>query len=232
MEKSAEEKAGRRDKGGGDGYYEIAMNGRYLSQMPAAALAGNVIYHRMHWHGHLEVMCCLKGSFSLRAGGEILHLSEGDFAAINPDVPHEIFDGQENGLQIIYSVDAGLLRKENAERYRFATVGPDALPEDCPEVWRFRRSVARIAWMITPERNEVEAYMREREAARDIRDSYGMDVFHGAESRSGLEGQRKPEDQAGQKILFSREEDWYAYQREVYESLWCLVVTAHLRQRA
>ena len=66
------EREGKGRDGHQAGYYEIAMNGRYLSQMPAAALAGNVIYNRMHWHEHLEVMCCLKGSFSLRAGGEIL----------------------------------------------------------------------------------------------------------------------------------------------------------------
>ena len=107
------EREGKGRDGHQAGYYEIAMNGRYLSQMPAAALAGNVIYNRMHWHEHLEVMCCLKGSFSLLAGGEILRLSEGDFAAINPEVPHEIFDGREDGLQIIYSVDARFLRKKD-----------------------------------------------------------------------------------------------------------------------
>ena len=190
MGKGGEEKGNRREKTGGDGYYEIAMNGRYLSRMQAAALAGNVISNRMHWHEHLEVMCCLKGAFSLRVGGETMRLSEGDFAAINPEVPHEIFDGQENGLQIIYSVDAGLLRKKDTERYQFATVGANALPENCPEIKRFRRSVARIAWMVTPGKDTMEAYFRSR---------------------------GKPEE-----LFIPREEDWYAYQREVYESLWCL----------
>ena len=189
------EREGKGRDGHQAGYYEIAMNGRYLSQMPAAALAGNVIYNRMHWHEHLEVMCCLKGSFSLRAGGEILRLSEGDFAAINPEVPHEIFDGREDGLQIIYSVDARFLRKKDTERYQFATVGDNALPADCPEAKAFRKSVGRIAWITTPERDVLEAHIRKWE---------------------------KSEDLSGQEIFFPREEDWYAYQREVYESLWCL----------
>lgn len=131
----------------------------------------------------------------------------GILAAINPDVPHEIFDGRENGLQIIYSVDAGLLQKKDTERYQFATVGTNALPESCPEIKRFRRSVARIAWMLTPEQDVVETYLRKRERL----EHFGERKHRG-----------KSEEITRQEIFFPREEDWYAYQREVYESLWCL----------
>ena len=92
------------------GYYEIGMTARYLPQMKASVLAGNVIFNRLHWHEHLEVMCCLKGEFHMRVDGEEFLLREGDFLTVNPNAMHEIFDGTRDGLQIIFSVDASLLK--------------------------------------------------------------------------------------------------------------------------
>lgn len=182
------------------GYYEISMNGRYFSEMQAAAMAGNVIYNRLHWHDHLEIMCCVRGSFFLRADGETMRLRQGDFAVINCDVPHEIFDGEKDGLQIIFSVDKSLLRNEEGEKYQFSTVGEHAVCKNCEDAVIFRRSVGKIAWMLT-----LDEYQTER--------------LPGRLKKKRLHGQ---EQSVWSEYILRTEEEWYIYQREVYQCLSCM----------
>ena len=132
------------------GYYEIGLNARLLQKLKATALAGNVIMNRLHWHDHLEILCCVAGSFSLRIDRDVMRLNAGDFSVINGGVPHEIFDGIPDGLQIIFSVDASLLRLRPSEQFAFTSVGPAALPPDCEDARRFKISVAKIAYLMNP----------------------------------------------------------------------------------
>lgn len=53
------------------GYYEIGINAQYLREMHATTIVGNVIMNRLHWHDHLEVICCVHGSFSVRVDGSV-----------------------------------------------------------------------------------------------------------------------------------------------------------------
>lgn len=182
------------------GYYEISMNARYFPEMRATALAGNVIYNQLHWHSHLEIMCCVKGSFSLRTDGQILRLLPGDFAVINCDVPHEIFDGEKDGLQIIFSVDKSLLRNEEGERYQFSTVGEHAISKSSEDAVLFRQSLGKIAWMLTVD----EHRMRELAGQTEKAHSHGKRQNILAENILPTEG------------------EWYAYQREVYQCLYCM----------
>lgn len=180
------------------GYYEISMNARYFPEMQAAAMAGNVIYNRLHWHSHLEIMCCLRGGFSLRTEREVVRLWPGDFALINCNVPHEIFDGEKGGLQIIFSVDKSLLRNKEGERYQFSTVGEHAIAKNCEDAVLFRQSVGKIAWMLTPDEQRM----------REIVEKRGKDY---------------PQDQSIlSEYILHTEEEWYAYQREVYQCLCCM----------
>lgn len=185
------------------GYYEIDMISRYQPQMQATALTGNVIYNRLHWHEHLEIMYCVRGSFSLSVNGECMELSEGDFATINGGVPHEIFDGVENGLQIIFSVDQSLLRKKDGETYRFSTVGEHAIAKDCPEAQQFRKSVARLTWLVTLDKEQIMDFvMCYKKLNKTIAK---LDWEEGFSS-----------------LILQKEEEWYEYQKEVFQCLYCL----------
>lgn len=173
------------------GYYEIGMNAR--NGMGAFALVGNVIYNRLHWHDHLEVMCCLKGQFCMRIEGEICTLKEGDLMTVNCGCAHEIFDGTEDGLQIIFSIDASLLKKKEEEEYEFGTTGPNALSPACGDVLCFLENAAQIADMMTPELQEAEQAFKARENGT---------------------GQQWP--------AFFAEEDWYRFYICLYRCLFCL----------
>lgn len=174
------------------GYYEIGMNARHRPQTKAFALVGNVIYNRLHWHDHLEVMCCLKGKFSMRVDGDIYTLKEGDFLTVNCNCAHEIFEGTKDGLQIIFSVDASLLKKKEEEQYEFSTVGKGALRPDCEDAACFRENVAHLALLMTPEKDRLRSYFEK--------------------------GSGEKEDQ----VIFAREEDWYRFYICLYRCLVCM----------
>ena len=132
----------------------------------------------------------------MRVQGEELRLSPGDFVTVNDDVSHEIFDGERDGLQIIFSVDPALLRKEKSERYLFSTVGEGALDREDRDALAFRDSVAKLAWMVTPDPAMLEKAMLGRETWEEPWDP-------------------------GRWILGS-EPEWYAYHREVYQCLFLI----------
>ncbi|ADU29102.1 AraC family transcriptional regulator [Evansella cellulosilytica] len=201
-QKTRETRVGRKEKQS-IGYYEIDMTSRYHPQMQATVLAGNVMYNRLHWHEHVEIIYCVRGSFSLRVGGEVMKLSEGDFATINSDVPHEIFDGIEDGLQIIFSVEKSLLRKEEWEQYQFSTVGDYAVAKDCSDAQQFRKSVARMTWLVTLDRNQMIAL---EAAHKDFGKKIERDEWRELYSSS----------------ILQTEEEWYEYQMEVFHCLYCM----------
>lgn len=141
------------------GYYEIKMNRTFGLELNAEAFAGNVLFNRLHWHDHLEIICCIYGTLSLRVDGIVYRLLEGDLITINSGANHEIFDGTANGLQIIASIDQGLLHKDETEIYDFATVGNSALEVNCEEVKTLRSSLGKMTWLLTPEVSDMSQMM-------------------------------------------------------------------------
>jgi AraC-like DNA-binding protein/mannose-6-phosphate isomerase-like protein (cupin superfamily) len=147
------------------GYYEIKTNRIFGVELKAAVLAGNVQFNRLHWHEHLEILCCVHGSFNVRVDGIVYHLKEGDIITINSGASHEIFDGLPNGLQIIVSIDPSLLQKEETEIYDFSTVGDTAISAHSEEVKTLRSSLGKMAWLLTP---EVEVMSQAIKTYKDI----------------------------------------------------------------
>lgn len=134
-----------------NGYYEIDRNHVWGKELKAGVIVGNVRFNRLHWHEHLEILCCVHGSFCIRAEGEVCRLSEGDIFTINCGISHEIFDGTADGLQIIISIDPSLLHKEEDEIYIFSTVGSSAVFRESEEVRAVRSSMGKMAWLFTTE---------------------------------------------------------------------------------
>ena len=183
------------------GYYELDMNARFTPEMMSCALVGNVINNGLHWHRHLEVMCCVRGSFCIRAEQSVVRLYPGDFFTIHCNVPHEIFDGEPDGLQIIFSADEQILRCSPGERYCFATVGENAVDPHGDEAGKFRKSVAALAAMLTPEIS--------------MENNAPFPGGRGKNSRAFPEND-------WESSFFTREKQWYAYQMETYACLMCL----------
>ncbi len=180
------------------GYYELDMNVRFTPEMMSCAFVGNVIRNSLHWHRHLEVMCCVRGSFCIRAEQSVVRLYPGDFFTIHCNVPHEIFDGEPDGLQIIFSADEQILKYRPGERYWFATVGENAVDPHGEEARKFRKSVAELAVTLTPEKFlENNAPFPGSSGKNSIAEDWGNSVF-------------------------TREKQWYAYQMETYACLMCL----------
>lgn len=142
------------------------MNRTFGIELNADAFAGNVQFNRLHWHDDLEILCCVRGEFSVRVDGILYHLSEGDIITINGGASHEIFDGSANGLQIIASVKPVLLHKEDAEYYDFSSVGDTALDKNSEEVKIVRSSLGKMTWLLTPEVEEmskiIESYKEKK----------------------------------------------------------------------
>lgn len=199
------------------GYYEIGIGAGRRMGTRAYALAGNVIYNRLHWHEHLEVMCCLKGQFCIRVDGEVYTLGAGDFLTVNSNCVHEIFDGTENGLQIIFSVDTSLLKKSREEQYVFTTVGERALKTDCEDAENFRMFLAQMAYLMTPERAELARIFKtnqKEEIFREEKDWYRyyvclyrcLECMAGYKKTAAEKKKRRPQEQLQQCIrLIHRE---------------------------
>lgn len=181
------------------GYYEIGTHSRFLQEAKAMALAGNVLLNRLHWHDHLEIMCCVQGGCTLRIGQETVRLGTGDFTVINCGVPHELYDGVPDGLQIIFSVDASLLRKKADELYSFSTVGEGALARDDADARQFRACVGRLACLMTPDIAQISAAVPTR------------DQSAGHFEPAWLE-----------QLVLQSEEQWYEFQADLYRALYYL----------
>ena len=175
------------------GYYEIGLKLQYPREIRAIALSGNVLMNRLHWHNNLEVLYCIHGGFSLRIDREVYRLEPGDFATINCDVQHEIFDGIPDGLQIILSIDKSLLRKKEEEQYTFSTVGKMNIAKDSPEAKQFRECISKLAYLMTPSRQELENIKN-----LDIKSVNNEDF---------------------KTFMLPTEEQWYEYQSELYRCL-------------
>lgn len=133
------------------GYYEINKVAMADWHLPVTVMAGNVIYNGLHWHDHLEIMACLQGSFSIRVEGEVYHLMPGDFLLINGGDSHEIFEGERNGLQLICSIDTGIL-KNAQEWYFFQTVGSRKdghIHKDSPVAQHLLEVLGHMAYLVT-----------------------------------------------------------------------------------
>ena len=185
------------------GYYEIKNNPAYEVGIKALALAGNVEFNRLHWHEHLEILCCIYGSFCVRVDGEVFRLSEGDIITINGGASHEIFDGRKNGLQIIFSVYPSLLKKDKDEIYDFSTVGKSPLKLDSQEVRQVRKSLGRMAWLQTPD-------------IKDIRQK--LERFRLKSANEAMKEEVKEEIKEMQ-LAFQTEEDWNLFHMELYRVL-------------
>lgn len=139
------------------GYYEIVHHMESLTGLKMRAIAGNVQFNRLHWHDSLEIMCCVHGSFSMRFPDGCVTLHEGDLITVDSGLAHEIYDGTDDGLQLIFSVDASLLRLKETERYDFSTVatsGSSSLSKDHPDVKGVRSAIAQLICLIHPENDE------------------------------------------------------------------------------
>ena len=183
------------------GYYEIKTNRSFGVELKTVVFAGNVHFNRMHWHEHLEILCCIHGSFGIRVDGAVYHLTEGDIITINSRTSHEIFDGTANGLQLIVSIDPSLLHHEEAEQYSFSTVGEAALLKNSEEIKQVRRSLGRMAWLLTPEIDQF---------------TWTRDGYPEAEMQK-------------EHIVLKTEEDWNCYHMELYRVL--MYLARHKRRR-
>lgn len=112
-------------------------------------IAGNVQFNRMHWHDSLEILCCIYGSFRINIQGTTLTMLPGDLVTINPNFHHEIFDGTDDGLQFVFSVEASMLRILKDEIFDFATIGERALPKDDPEICEVREDIIQLFFLLT-----------------------------------------------------------------------------------
>ncbi|MFV0362220.1 MAG: helix-turn-helix domain-containing protein, partial [Suipraeoptans sp.] len=157
-------------------------------------------FNRLHWHEHLEILCCLHGTFCVRIDGRVFRLNEGDLITINGGANHEIFDGSANGLQIIVSIDPSLLHKEEAEIYDFSTVGDTALSVHSEEVKAVRSSLGKMAWLLTP---EVEVMSQVMEAYKEME----IQNIH---------------------IVLKTEEEWNCFHMELYRVL--MYLASHKRK--
>ena len=176
------------------GYFEIGLKQQYPREIRATALSGNVLMNRLHWHNNLEVLYCIHGGFSLRIDREVYRLEPGDFVTINCDVQHEIFDGTPDGLQIILSIDKSLLRKKEEELYTFSTVGIMTIAKDSPEAKQFRECISKLAYLMTPSKQEVENIVK----------NYDVKSINKEELKT---------------FMLSSEEQWYEYHSELYRCL-------------
>lgn len=139
------------------GYYEVIHHMESLTGLKMRVMSGNVQFNRLHWHDSPEIMCCIHGSFSIRLPDSVFRLQEGDLITFAGGIPHEIFDGTPDGLQLIFSVDPSLLRLSETEQYAFSTVGASALSIDHPDIYAVRRSIARLLCLL-PAGNDEQWY--------------------------------------------------------------------------
>lgn len=107
------------------GYYEENKTVSLLG-FPATMIIGNVIYNGLHWHDHVEIILCKKGTTHVRIQQKLYHLKEGDFITINSGSPHEIFNGKEGNLQIICSISLNFLKNMQGQQFNFSTVQPES----------------------------------------------------------------------------------------------------------
>ena len=133
------------------GYYEIKKMNRLIPDLNVEAFAGNVRFNRLHWHEHLEILCCIAGSFQIRIDGTLLTLQAGDLITINSGLDHEISNGTPDGLQLIISVDPQYLRNLSTEVYSCSTIGECALPPTNPDIQSLRHSLGKMTWLLTPD---------------------------------------------------------------------------------
>jgi len=132
------------------GYYEI-INHRERTGLKMSVIAGNVQYNRLHWHDSLEIMCCVYGSFCMTIQGIAHVLHEGDLITVNCGAAHEITEGTPDGLQLIFLVDASLLRLPDREQYAFSTVGDLELSQEHKDIRTVRASIASLACLLLPD---------------------------------------------------------------------------------
>lgn len=133
------------------GYYEIKKMNRLIPDLNVEAFAGNVRFNRLHWHEHLEILCCIAGSFQIRIDGTLLTLQAGDLITINSGLDHEISNGTPDGLQLIISVNPQYLRNLSTEVYSCSTIGECALPPTDPDIQSLRHSLGKMTWLLTPD---------------------------------------------------------------------------------
>lgn len=130
------------------GYYEIINYKMNKLGLKAHVIAGNVEFNRLNWHNNLEIFCCIHGSVSVNVQGIVYNLEEGDLITIDRNLSHEIFNGTQNGLQLIFSVDESLLQVTDKERYVLSTVGKYNLAKDHKDICTVRSSIAQLACML------------------------------------------------------------------------------------
>lgn len=177
------------------GYYEIMNRTGDWDVLKMRALAGNVQFNRLHWHDSLEIMCCLHGSFRMTIQGCPYILQKGDLITVNPGLNHEISDGTADGLQLIFSVDASLLRTSENEEYTFSTVGNNPLPHTHEDIRTVRLSIASLVDMLTPENEEMDKIFLTPNPLADIK------LF---------------------EHCLDSDEKWYCVHMELYRILMCL----------
>lgn len=140
------------------GYYEIKKNNRLVPDLNVEAFAGNVRFNRLHWHEHLEIICCVAGSFQLRIDGTLLTLRAGDLVTINSGLDHEISNGTPDGLQLIISIDPQYLHHLTTEIYDCSTIGEHARSLTDPDIQSLRHSLGKMTWLLTPDVQTLSLY--------------------------------------------------------------------------
>ena len=103
------------------GYYEANKIADFFG-LPITVIAGNVIYNGLHWHEHIEILFCKKGTSKVTVGQESYTLFPGDFITINSGITHEIYGGKEGNLQIICSIEGGILGEMEDKQIVCSTV--------------------------------------------------------------------------------------------------------------
>lgn len=187
------------------GYYEIRRG-----SLPVTIITGNVIYNALHWHDHMEVIYCMFGSFSVRVEEHVFRMGAGDVLLINGQDSHEIFDGEKDGLQIIASIDEGVLRNPGM-RYVCQTVGDEraeravgsaaggTMKRSDERAAAVRKLMGKLAYYMTPD----FAVMAERLAREDKNLSHGK-TESAWDERESLE-------RGVYKEAFASDGDWYGY---------------------
>lgn len=189
-------------------YYEVQKDHYFREQLPVYCMAGNVIYNGLHWHDNPEIMACLRGKFKIRVEEQHFSMESGDFIVISGGIKHEIYDGIENGLQIICSINPSAIRYGTHRFFQCSSIGEQGIAKGEEAYCRIWEALQHMAFLLTVPMNTYEFKKRVSmkswdKAMEDIKTSQKERQFYDRQLQ----------------FLLTRDEDWYSYQMYGYQLL-------------
>jgi len=130
-------------------YYEIPRWSFSAIGLNIMVMPGNMIFNRRHWQNGIEVLYPVKGTLDVKIEDAEYSLSEGDLITIDSGLLHEVSSGKPDYIQMIFSVDEKLMRREHGGKIQLSTVGEHALSREDPDILAVRLAIAALTEIST-----------------------------------------------------------------------------------